>query len=476
MPHAPTQFVVRCLVTAFATLTTVLLVLRQGQLVMALFPFTALALGITLYAIQPRLFIGFCMWLWFLTPEVRRVVDYQTGWHAISPVMLTPLLASGLTFVTVLRYFPMFRRRDIFPFAPILLAVYYGSIVGAVRETPAAAVFGFLSWGVPVAFAFHIATAADYPQIRDTLMRTFAWGGLVMGGYGLLQYLFLPPWDAYWMISAAMPSQGLPFPKQVRVFGTMNSADPFATMLMACLIFLFVGGGWIRWPAVALGYCSFLLSLVRTALLGWCIGLFVLVLRMPRDGRLRLISATVATALIVVSTAVYGPFADTIVDRIATLRELGHDTSYQERLQFYQTFLTTALGSVVGAGVGSTSIATKLSHDGQMLGLGYFDSGMMQVPFVLGWGGGAAYAAGVMLLMTRACFTSVPRTDGVAHAANAVTISIFAQMLSDNTLIGVEGMAFWTSLGLALAASRHARAATARIPSWFRTGITARAV
>jgi hypothetical protein len=309
------------------------------------------------------------------------------------------------------------------------------------------------------------------------LMRTFAWAALVMGGYGLVQYFFLPSWDAYWMISAAISSQGLPFPREVRVFSTMNSSAPFATMLMACLIFLFVSGGWIRWPAIALGYCSFFLSLVRTALLGWCVGLLVLLLRTPRAGRLRLISATVATALVVVPTAVFGPFADTIVDRITTFWELRDDTSYQERLNFYQAFLTTALGDVLGAGVGSTSIATKLSHDGQMLGLGYFDSGVMQVPFVLGWGGGVAYAAGVILLIKRASFTSLRRVDGPAHAANAVAISILAQMLSDNTLVGAEGMAFWTSLGLALAASRHARAGgIARIPYGFRPGIAGRVV
>ena len=39
-----------------------------------------LAVGALLYWRRPGLYIGFTWWLWFLTPEVRRLVDYQQGW------------------------------------------------------------------------------------------------------------------------------------------------------------------------------------------------------------------------------------------------------------------------------------------------------------------------------------------------------------------------------------------------------------
>lgn len=44
------------------------------------FPLLSLAVGLFLYLRYPVLYIGFTLWIWFLTPWLRRVVDSRSGW------------------------------------------------------------------------------------------------------------------------------------------------------------------------------------------------------------------------------------------------------------------------------------------------------------------------------------------------------------------------------------------------------------
>src|SRR4051812_25967911 len=82
------------------------LVAHAGSLVQPLYPVAALVVGVLLYWRSPTLYLGFTWWLWFLTPEVRRVVDYQSAWQPETPVMLAPILVTALAGLTALRYLP----------------------------------------------------------------------------------------------------------------------------------------------------------------------------------------------------------------------------------------------------------------------------------------------------------------------------------------------------------------------------------
>ena len=146
------------LVIGFATLVSALLAARMGQIVELAFPALALLIGATLYFRHPTLYLGFTWWLWFLTPEVRRLVDYQIGWNEISPVMIAPYLVSGMAALTLVRCLPQLLQPRLFPFALILMALNY-AYVGRPRPTPGrrAATYGLLTWIVPVLFGFHVA-------------------------------------------------------------------------------------------------------------------------------------------------------------------------------------------------------------------------------------------------------------------------------------------------------------------------------
>ena len=61
---------------------------------------------------------------------------------------------------------------------------------------------------------------------------------MVMGAYGVWQYMVAPAWDGFWIESTGLLTFGKPEPRQIRVFSTMHSNGPFAVTMMAALLLL----------------------------------------------------------------------------------------------------------------------------------------------------------------------------------------------------------------------------------------------
>ena len=449
--------------TGFAALTAGLLAAGSGRIVELLFPATALLVGAVLYLRHPTLYIGFTWWLWFLTPEVRRLVDYQIGWNPISPVMIAPYLVAGLTGLTLLRCLPqLLQRPAFFPFVLVLMGLNYGYMIGLVRAGLFPATYGLLTWIVPVVFGFHVAVRwQQYPLYRDALQRVFLWGMLAMGIYGIVQFYVVPPWDAYWMEAVSMTPFGLPEPFKIRVWSTMNSPGPLAFVMMAGLLFAFAAKGPLRVIAGVPAAVAFLLSLVRAAWLGWAIGAIFLGLHVRGWQRMKVLAAGVVLALLSTPLLLLEPVADTLTERFGSLQDLGEDQSYTERLTLYRDMVLVSLTNVVGQGIGSTNLATKLANDGDLGKFGIIDSGVLEIMFVLGWPGTILVGGGVCWLVSLAFARGSPASDLAPHAARAVVLAAVAMQLSANTLVGLEGMVLWTFLGLLLSARMFHRKPTA---------------
>jgi hypothetical protein len=444
----------------FAALIVGLLAQGAGHIVELAFPALALVVGAALYFQHPTLYLGFTWWLWFLTPEVRRLVDYQTGWNPISPIMIAPYLVAGLTALTLLRCLPrLLQETALFPFALVLLGLNYGYTIGLVRSGPLPATYGLLTWMVPVIFGFHVAAHwKKYPIYRDAIQRIFLWGMFAMGIYAIVQFYVVPPWDAYWMRVAAMDSVGRPEPYGVRVWSTMNSPGPFALVMMAGLLFAFGAKGPLRTIAGVPGYVAFLLSLVRSAWLGWAIGVLLLLGRIRGRQKIRLLAAGIILCLLSLPVLVLEPVAEVVTARFETLQRLEGDISYAARLALYRDFIISSATNVVGEGIGATGLATKLANDGELGAFGNLDSGILEIMFVLGWPGAILFAAGLSWLLSIGWAGGVSRSDVAAQAARAVVLAFVAQMVFVNALAGVMGVAFWTFLGLTLSARTFHRA------------------
>jgi hypothetical protein len=402
----------------------------------------------------PAQYPGFCMWLWMLSPFVRRVVDWETSYNVISPVMLAPLLASSLSVWTAIRVGPRLLSGVFLPFSAVIGVCVYGLFLGAVQAGPVAAVYAWLNWVAPVFVGIHILAR---PRLAaETAMALFgamSWGTLVIGSYGVWQYFEPQQWDIFWMAASEFTTAGLPLPQQIRVFSTMNSPAPFAYVMMAGLIVLLGEGQTIRWFAATPGLTAFALSLVRSAWGGFVIALGVIVLCSPIKQKGRYVALGALLVALALPLLTVGPIAEVVQARLDSVSAIDRDSSYLDRMSFYADFLSSAFGTPLGAGLGVTGLASRLgSTDGSLGEFGIFDSGVMDVFFTFGW-------LGAILLVSAGFITwtalKAASRNSYALSCAAIASGTVAQMMFSDTLIGASGMLVFPFAALATVQSRR---------------------
>lgn len=421
-----------------------------------LFPALALATGAILFALAPGSYLAFVWWLWLLAPFVRRLVDWQLGWAPISTIMLTPYLVTALCVITLLRRIGDLASIHLIALCLTVAGVAYAFVIGLGSVGVAAASFGFLTWIVPILFGFHLAASwRSYELWRQTVRSTFAYGLICLSAYGVLQFALMPPWDAYWMAHAGMSSIGQPLPFRVRVFSTLNAPGVFASFLMAGLLVGFGGRGKAKLLAAQpVVWLAFLLSQVRSAWLGYGLGLCLIMIRLPIGRGARLILLGLGLAVAVLPLLQIDAVEDVVMARLASFSAGQSDHSMQERMQLYARFFNVAVNNVPGGGIGSTNLATKLSNNGGLGALGTIDSGVLELLYTFGWPGTLLFVSGLALALVTAMRTWSHPADPFSLAALAVAVSLLAQMLFFNTMVGAVGMIFWAMLGLVLASQR----------------------
>ncbi|MDE1184320.1 glucose-6-phosphate isomerase [Paraburkholderia sp.] len=438
-------------------ITAVLIAGHQGGVLTLAFPVLATLTGLWLYFKSPAKYIGFMWWLWFLSPEVRRLADWSKGaFTPTSMIQVAPLAVTMISALSLVRYYPLLAQRRGLPVLLTLLGLAYAFLIGVVSSGPMAAVYDLANWVYPILIGFHImANTRNFPAYRETILNTFIWGMLVMGGYGVIQFFVMPPWDQLWMLGAQMSSQGDPVPMGVRVFSTMNSSGPFAFAMMAAMVFVMAANHKVRWVAAALGFLSFGLSLVRSTWGGWVIALIIQLVKSSNRVRIRIIVSAVVLAGLCVPLFAVGPVADRMQTRLQSIVNLNDDQSYAARNEFYATFAKTAFSDVAGEGMGATGTSTKLSSDNGELGkYGSFDSGVMNIPFVLGWPGSLLYLSGILWIMVRAVLASFRmRDDKFVSACVSLGLAIFAMLVFTNSLVGTGGLLLFMSLFSILSAA-----------------------
>ena len=264
----------------------------------------------------------------------------------------------------------------------------------------------------------------------------------------------MPVWDAYWMVQSDMGSIGTPFPYEVRVFSTLNSPGPFATVMMAGLLLLLRTPGTLRWGAAAVGFASFLLSLVRSAWGGWVVGLLVLAAQLPTRERTRLALTLVALGVAALPLLRLGPVAESVNTRFETLEDIEGDTSYNARLQLYTDMASFIVRNPLGLGMGSTGVATDLGDAGGVLNL---DSGVIAVPYTFGILGTFYYAGGVLWLFGLA-LAQLRGAGAFGLTCFSIAVAGLSQVVFGNAWVGVTGVVIWFFLCLTLSSYEYERA------------------
>jgi len=433
----------------FVGFSLLCLLAHAGGLLRLAYPAGALLVGLFLFRRYPVLYLGFAWWLAFLTPFVRRLIDVQSGWVDPSPVLLAPFLVMMLTGLTFVQHLPRYLRQDGLPFILSAAGVLYGFLVGLVKYPPTAVVVPLLNWLAPILFGFHLfVNWRSYPAYRQNLGRVFLWGVLVTGAYGVVQYLVAPEWDRFWLINSKSIAFGTPEPLGMRVFSTMNSPGPFATVMMAGLLLLFSNQSTLRFAAVGVGYLSFLLSLVRSSWLGWAVGVVMYIPSLKPRLQMRLIVTILVMAVCVIPLVNMQPFSGAIAARLQTFSNTQNDVSYNQRLEGYGQILGDALAEIPGNGLGFV-----LANDS----LGSNDSGVLSMLFNLGWLGTIPYLGGMILLFFSLFRGTEGQSDPFMSASRAISLGVFAQIGLGSSTLALSGVVMWSFAGIALAAQRFYR-------------------
>ncbi len=438
---ASRQFLVWILIIAFGGFSLLLASVGAGKMLNFLYPLSCLALGIVLYVKSPIEYIGLCWWVCFLTPFLRRIADFQSGYTEPSPILLAPYLIILATIPNAWKYFHKLTAKEGIPFLLVSMGIIYSFMIGVVTRQPFPVFRGLLDWICPLLFGFHLwVNWRDYPKYHKVVLDVFTLGILVMGSYGIYQYLVAPDWDRFWLINSGLiESHGRGEPMDLRVWSTLNSAESFAGIMAPGLLLLFNNSSALTLPASVVGYVSFLLSLVRTGWLGWGIGFFSLMTNLQPKMQLRLILTVMIMMALTIPLINNDAFSETINQRLTTLTDMENDASAIGRQEIYISLLSAALVSFVGKGLGGDT----------------FDSAILSMLINLGWIGTLPYISGLMILIVQFMKISDPTAKSVAIGYRAAIISVLVRLPFNSSTQGTSGMILWGFLAMGLAADRY---------------------
>lgn len=426
-----------------SVLTVLFILAGAGKILNLAFPAGSLAVGVFLYFRYPILYNGFVWWIFFLVAFVRRLADYYSSYTEPSPLLIAPYLVAGVTLITVFKHLPKANRLGALPFVLPLIGVFYGFIVGLINLPTFTVTKSMLDWLTPLTYGFHLLVNwRDFPRYSRNMQRVFSWGILIMGIYGVIQFLAIPEWDRLWLYNSGFSTVGKLYAHGgTRVWSTMNSVEPFAALLAGGLLMLPLNKtGPLNFCASGVGYFAFLLTSARSAWIGWFVGLLTLATSIKAKYQMRIIIIAMVMAVLIVPLTTMEIFSERVGERLVTLSNLEDDNSSNSRQELYKNLLTPALTNVVGDGIGSPK----------------WDSALLSTLLSLGWFGTICYVGGMLLLVFRLFQGGNNSYNLFLGTARGIIMSCLIRIpVNTSAINGVGGILFWGFLGLAVASQKY---------------------
>ena len=441
-------------VTAIAVFISTVIVLCVSMPAFLRYGYPALAfcVAVFLFTRSRTFYIGFVFWLWFISPFLRRIVDYRAGFIPTSPLLLASFLATGVSGYVVLTRVRLLGRAAALPFSCTLAGILFGTIVGLTQYPVAAVIQAVLNWVVPVLFAFFLYAERDrYVEYRVVIERSLLYGTLGAGAYGIYQFFFLPSWDQQWMIDLDARTFGVPEALQIRVFSTLNAPATCAAYLMAGLLILFALKSRARIVAAPVAFLSFVLTSSRSSWIGLIVGTLYLTLQLPNRARVRVVAGMLACVfLLLVATQL--PVLDEMVStRLQSFSDPKKDVSYNERIDGHITAFEMLLSEPMGEGMGS--VDTDHTTTGGDASIGPHDSTILESLYALGLPGSLLYFAGIGIAGLSMLVPLRTRgSDLFGIAMRAIVVAFFCQFALNSIFVGAFGFIVWTAIAMVLAA------------------------
>lgn len=450
-PPATRHMRVGLLVLMLFGVSAALSVVGLGTVLRPAFPMIAMLLGAWLLATGRREdYVALTLWLFMLTPCLRRLVDFNAGWSLVNVLMLAPYVTAMLSVLPMLKMLKARRFAYSGLFAVVFACVGYGLVVAAIDNRFFGAIFDTLRWGVPPCFGLFIALDPERRRsYQQVVTRTMLLSLIVLSLYGIYQYLVVPPWDAMWMWESKMRSIGKPEPYLVRVFSTMNSPGSFSSYVMAALLLVMPAMGAMRLPAIGLGGIVLLLTLVRTSWLGLMVGfIFLLLFGASVRARFSILVALICLPLVVFGLAQIPQGAEIIDRRLNTLSGVQDDESFLDRSLGYKNFFYYELPAApFGSGLGVTGAyqSYNASPNAKLV-----DGAIIEIGLALGVFAGGAYLLAILTTAVVACLASFRSKDTFLSSCGAVVAAQTIGLVGGMTTAGEIGMLFWITAGFCL--------------------------
>jgi hypothetical protein len=422
----------------------------QAGLLRVVFPVLSLVVGSFLLWRSKPAYVGMVFWLWFTTPFLGRMADLQSGWTPASPVELAPYITAGLAGLPLLGSLRMLGARKALPYACALIAILYGLILGLVSQPLFDVLRALLNWLVPVVFGLFIyENRAEYLQFRRVIEKSFLFGLLATGAYGIYQFFVLPDWDRLWMLNVQLNSFGAVEAMKIRVFSTMNAPAIYAAVTTCGLLVLFNLSGKLRLIAAACGFLALMLTVSRASWLSLVAGGIYLAVRAGMRQRVRLAVAAFACVVFLMGLTQVPVVNELLMQRVQTFSDPSQDVSFSARIEGHEQAFRQIAQEPFGEGLGSTDAKHNTEGDDDIIGP--HDSTILEFLYSLGWIGTLVYAMGVgslafQLMRSRA-------SDTFTTSAIAILVGFAAQCLLNSIMIGILGFMVWTFASMSLAAA-----------------------
>jgi hypothetical protein len=438
----------------FALVTLALLYSPASGALLYVFPLMAFLLAAYLYRRDLSSFVTLACWLWFVTPLLRRLVDYHVGYGRPAAILLAPPMALCAPAVWLIAdWRKVLRPSQTAPMLCFVITCFYATCHGILNMAPRLVFQDLLTWVSPVIFAFTLIHHRDHAEeMFRAFEKAFVYGLLAVSVYGIYQFYVMPEWDANWMSQVDMNSIGNPKPTEVRVFSSMNAPQIVASFLAVGLIAAFNSRFKIRFVAIPAGLLCLALSLARSGWVAATAGILYLLWKLPQRQRFQLVVAgLVATVAFIFAVQTNDDLQQVLSARFGSLSDVKNDDSANERIEAYTELFGGLLTSPFGLGMGATVAVEENKvtvHHGWNQDLG--DSTVAMVVTTMGLAGTLVIVWSLVPLGRR-MFREPSVKPVYTHTMQAVFIAMMAEAALDGVISTPTGFLTWGSIGFCLA-------------------------
>ncbi len=447
-----------------------------AKALVVLYPAGAFFVSILAYQRSKPVYVSLVCWLWFLSPCIRRIADYHSSGSS-NAILLASFLSSCVPCLFMVGNWSSLISKRTAPVLYVLGGIFYGSFVSMLHYAYFSLAQALLAWLTPLFFAlFLYYDRQDYKALYKSFENTFLIATLVTGAYGIYQYVALAPWDAAWMINSDLQSIGLPEPYSVRVFGTMNSPQVFASFLVVGLLICFRSQSKLRFLAAPFGLAALILTMSRSGWLALAAGTLYLFFYLSNRQRIQLAGVGIVCAVAVGAAMQNSTVSDMVTKRFASFTDTKNDDSLGARIADYGTLLHLMSEEPFGAGIGSdvANSTGDSSTSGANGGIASRDSTITTVLLSMGWLGSLTFVVGV-LMIAGDIFLAGKQADPNLTAARAVFLAMLAEAPLNNISAGPTAFVVWCAIGFCLAQRETVEEQTEQAVARMRRGVRNRA-